>query len=133
VHDFYMAHCEKYVELKTHIPCINCNFSSLSVGKTWQLLDFSGGLPLTSSVTCYGFSEHCGSAIVFSELHELLASVFTEIMFKSIPQRLRYAISQYSKGNLWKPRPWKGPHNVPFHYQRKFVSFQSIPTTSSKY
>jgi len=132
VHDFYMAHCEKYVQLKTHMPCSNCNFSSLPAGKTWQLLDFSGGLPLTSSVTCYGLSEQCGSAIAFSELHELLASVFIQIMFKV---SLRGYAMQYRStvGNLWKPRPWKGPHNVPFHYQSKFISFQSIPTAPSKY
>ena len=77
-----MAHCEKYIKLKTHIPCINCNISSLPVGKIWQLLDFSSGLPLTSSDTCYGLSEQCGSVIAFPELYKLLASVFIEIRFK---------------------------------------------------
>lgn len=105
--DFYTAHCEQYGQLKTHITCINCTLSSRLVGKTWQSLDFSGALSVTNSVTCYGLSEHCGSAIAFSEFYTLLASsVFIKIKFRSIPPRPRHAVLQYGKCNQWK-----GPHN----------------------
>ena len=40
VHDFYMAHCEKYVQLNTRMSRSNCIFSSLPVEKNMAVARF---------------------------------------------------------------------------------------------
>ena len=121
-------------KLKTHTPRTNCTFSFLPIGKTLQLLDFSGGLHLTSSIYSletrhrHGYSVKLYFRNILSSKRQYSLESCSKVSLRGYNMQYCSTViitcGNYSYG--------MDRQNFPLHYERKFISLLRIPTTHSK-